>query len=96
MPKSALNKYRMFADANWFLPRSVFGSHLPPVISVRHHLAHAASAYRISGFSECAVLVVDNRGEDSSTSLGIARNGNISFFKRINIHNSLGVFYTFV
>lgn len=93
MPESELNKYRMFADANWFLPRSVFGSHLPPVISVRHHLAHAASAYRISGFSECAVLVVDNRGEDSSTSLGIARNGNISFFKRINIHNSLGVFY---
>lgn len=93
MPESELNKYRMFADINWFLPQSVFGCHLPPVIPVRHHLAHAASAYRISGFPECAVLVIDNRGEDSSTSLGVARNGEISFFKKINIHNSLGIFY---
>lgn len=93
MPEDELKKYRMFADTNWFLPAGVFGSRLPPVIPVRHHLAHAASAYRISGFPECAVLVIDNRGEDSSTSLGVARNGEISFFRKINIHNSLGIFY---
>lgn len=93
MPEEELNKYRMFADDNWFLPQSVFGRNLPPVIPVRHHLAHAASAYRVCGFPECAVLVVDNRGEDASTSLGVAKDGEISFFRKINIHNSLGIFY---
>lgn len=93
MPEEELNKYRMFADTDWFLPQSVFGSNLPPVVPVRHHLAHAASAYRVSGFPECAVLVVDNRGEDASTSLGVAKEGEITFFRKINIHNSLGIFY---
>lgn len=93
MPEEELNKYRMFADKDWFLPQSVFGRDLPPVIPVRHHLAHAASAYRVSGFPECAVLVVDNRGEDASTSLGVAKKGEITFFRKINIHNSLGIFY---
>jgi carbamoyltransferase len=93
MPTDELNKYRMFADTDWFLPQSIFGQRLPPVIPVRHHLAHAASAYRVSGFNECAVLVIDNRGEDSSTSLGVAQNGEIAFFRKINIHNSLGIFY---
>lgn len=86
-------KYEIFEDREWFLPRSIFGEQLPPIYTVRHHLAHASSAYRTSGFTECAVLVVDNRGEDASTSLGIAKNGKIEFFRQINIHNSLGIFY---
>lgn len=86
-------KYVIFEDTDWFLPKSVFGGQLPPIYTVRHHLAHASSAYRMSGFPECAVLVVDNRGEDASTSLGVAKNGKIEFFRQINIHNSLGIFY---
>ena len=93
MTKEEKEKYRMFEDKQWYLPARIFGDNLPPIYSIRHHLAHAASAYRVSGFQECAVLVVDNRGEDSSTSLGVARDGKIDFFKTINIHNSLGIFY---
>lgn len=93
MPKEEKDKYIKFENTEWFLPREIFGNYLPPLYVVRHHLAHAASAYRVSGFKECAILIVDNRGEDASTSLGFARDGKITFFKQINIHNSLGIFY---
>lgn len=86
-------KYEIFENPDWFLPSEIFGKELPPIYIIKHHLAHAASAYRLSGFKECAVLVVDNRGEDVSTSLGIAKNREIIFFKEINIQNSLGLFY---
>ena len=92
-PKYESDKYLNFNNPDWFLPKEVFGEYRPPIYLIRHHLAHAASAFRISGFENAAVLIVDNRGEDASTSLGIAENGKISFFKQINIQNSLGIFY---
>lgn len=93
MSKEEKDKYIKFENTNWFLPSKTFGDSLPPIYSMKHHLAHAASAYRVSGFKECAILVVDNRGENASTSLGFAKNGKITFFKQINIQNSLGIFY---
>ena len=92
-PKEERNKYLRFDDQNWFLPKEVFGEHIPKIYPIRHHLAHASSAYRVSGFENAAVLVVDNRGEDASTSLGTAVDGKICFFKQLSIQNSLGVFY---
>ena len=92
-PKKESDKYLRFNDPDWFLPQNIFGSVRPKIHIVRHHYAHAASAYRVSGFDECAILVVDNRGEDASTSLGCTKDGQITFFKQINIQNSLGVFY---
>lgn len=93
MSEEERDKYENFEDTDWFLPSKIFGEKLPPIHIVRHHLAHASSAYRVSGFKECAILVVDNRGEDASTSLGFAKNGEITFFEKINIQNSLGFFY---
>lgn len=93
MSKEEKDKYIKFGDVNWFLPAEIFGDKLPPIYFIKHHLAHAASAYRVSGFKDCAILVIDNRGEDASTSLGFAKNGKITFFKQINIQNSLGIFY---
>lgn len=93
MSEEERKKYVIFEDTSWFLPPEIFGENLPPVHVVRHHLAHAASAYRVSGFKDCAILVIDNRGEDASTSLGYAKDGKITFFKQINIQNSLGIFY---
>lgn len=92
-PPEESSKYLQFNDPDWFLPKSIFGDYRPPIYVIRHHLAHAASAYRISGFDNAAILVVDNRGEDASSSLGIAEQGKITFFKQINIQNSLGIFY---
>lgn len=93
MSNEERDKYKDFENIDWFLPSEIFGKNLPPIHIIKHHLAHASSAYRVSGFTECAILVVDNRGEDASTSLGFAKNGEITFFEEINIQNSLGFFY---
>lgn len=92
-PDYELVKYQKMDDIESYLPRSIFGNIRPPVHYVSHHIAHASSAYRLSGFQESAVLVIDNRGEDASSSLGFASNGKIDFFKAVDIANSLGVFY---
>lgn len=66
---------------------------LPPVYRIRHHLAHAASAFYCSGFDRAAVLIVDGRGERESASLGVANEGGITFSRHISVHDSLGHFY---
>ncbi|MFJ9605866.1 carbamoyltransferase C-terminal domain-containing protein [Kitasatospora sp. NPDC101176] len=67
-----------FANDREFLAEAVgltLGSHLPEVVRVPHHQAHAASAFYASGFSEAGVLVVDGNGENESTSIWRFRNG---------------------
>lgn len=92
-PIQELKKYQKINNVDNFLPRSIFGEYRPPIHYILHHLSHAASAYRLSGFRDAAVLVIDNRGEDASSSLGVAYNGEIEFFKTIDISHSLGIFY---
>lgn len=83
-------------------PRSIIGALppgfaelpcLPPVYRIRHHRAHAASAFYCSGFDRAAVLIVDGRGERESASLGVANEGGITFSRHIPVHDSLGHFY---
>ncbi|MBE0507436.1 MAG: hypothetical protein IBX50_12090 [Marinospirillum sp.] len=92
-PEHERSKYAKIDNVDRYLPSSIFGSIRPPIHYISHHLSHASSAYRLSGFNDSAVLVMDNRGEDSSSSLGIARDGKINLFKTIDIPNSLGIFY---
>ncbi len=42
---------------------------LPPIHPYPHHLAHAASSFRISGYEEAAVVTLDDRGEDASATI---------------------------
>lgn len=63
---------------------------------VKHHLSHAASAYRVSGFKKANILVLDNGGEDSATSLYIGRNREIEPFGDFSQGNSLGRTYAFI
>ncbi|MFP3287789.1 MAG: carbamoyltransferase C-terminal domain-containing protein, partial [Acidilobus sp.] len=58
------------------------------IIPVRHHLAHAASAYYFSGFSSAAVLSVDGSGEYESTVIWKVRDG--SFEPVLSMHVSYG------
>lgn len=78
-PKTESDKYLKFNNPDWYLPQSIFGEKRPPIYPIRHHLAHAASAFRISGFENSAVLVIDNRGEDASSSLGIVKKEKYPF-----------------
>ncbi|EQD30990.1 Carbamoyltransferase, partial [mine drainage metagenome] len=45
------------------------------VIPVRHHLAHAASAYYFSGHNSSLALVIDGQGEVDSTTAWSVKNG---------------------
>jgi carbamoyltransferase len=67
---------------------------IPPVTFVRHHLAHAASAYYCSGFDESAILVFDGHGEENATTIFRGQGQRIERLKEINIPHSLGWFYS--
>ncbi|HVH79942.1 MAG TPA: carbamoyltransferase N-terminal domain-containing protein, partial [Stellaceae bacterium] len=60
---------------------------------VEHHLAHLASAFYVSPFSEAAVISVDGFGDFSSAAWGVGSNSKIEVLGRISFPHSLGVFY---
>lgn len=60
---------------------------------VEHHRAHEASVYLASPFDECAVLVMDGRGERACSSYGIWENGHYLRLKQVDYPHSLGLFY---
>ena len=64
------------------------------LVYMNHHLTHAASAARCSGFNECIILTLDGVGEDESGSVSVYSNGNIKKLKSIGMNQSLGALYT--
>ncbi|HET9898346.1 MAG TPA: carbamoyltransferase C-terminal domain-containing protein [Streptosporangiaceae bacterium] len=66
------------------------------LVRVRHHLAHAASAYYLSGFDEAAVLVADGMGETESTSIMAGRGSELRTLRTYPISSSLGILYSVV
>jgi len=64
------------------------------IVPVEHHLAHASSAYHLSGFTEkCAILGIDGKGEYATTFLGYGENGKIHKIKEFYDPDSLGGMY---
>jgi len=59
-----------------------------------HHLAHAASSYYYSGFSEAAILTVDGVGEWATTTYGRADGSKLELFEEVSFPHSLGVLYS--
>ena len=60
---------------------------------VPHHVAHAASAYLAGPYRDCAVLVMDGRGESTSALAGVVRNGELEILRRVPLPHSLGLRY---
>ena len=60
---------------------------------VNHHLAHAASAYLCSPFSSAAVMTMDGRGEEASTSYYKGAGNRLTKIGEVMIPNSLGLLY---
>ena len=61
---------------------------------VEHHLAHASSAYHLSGFREkTAIMGVDGKGEYATTFFGYGENGKIHKIKEFYDPDSLGGLY---
>jgi carbamoyltransferase len=63
-------------------------------IAVPHHLAHAASAFYQSGFSESLVLVSDGMGETDSMTVYSARGAELKLLASVPAFHSLGVLYS--
>lgn len=61
---------------------------------VEHHLAHASSAYHLSGFKEkTAIIGIDGKGEYATTFFGYGENGKIHKIKEFYDPDSLGGMY---
>ena len=61
---------------------------------VEHHLAHASSAYHLSGFKEkTAIVGIDGKGEYATTFFGYGENGKIHKIKEFYDPDSLGGLY---
>ncbi|MDQ2909395.1 MAG: carbamoyltransferase [Candidatus Eremiobacteraeota bacterium] len=60
---------------------------------VRHHVAHAASAYLCAPFASCATLALDGRGERGSFLAGHVRDGRLEPLATVELPHSLGLRY---
>lgn len=69
---------------------------LPKIGGVQHHLAHAHSAFDLSGFNSAVVIVSDGMGEDSSLTLFEAQDGKYRCLATIPAGHSMGVLYALV
>ena len=64
------------------------------MISVPHHLAHAASTFYPSGFDEALIVVADGMGEHESLTVATGAGSEIKILKQIPSINSLGILYS--
>jgi carbamoyltransferase len=88
--------------ARSFLPKNFFFQEFVtdllkvdiPVISTRHHLSHAASAFFPSPFDAAAILTVDGVGEWATTSISLGQENTITTLKQIHFPHSLGLLYS--
>ena len=63
-------------------------------VPVEHHLAHASSAYHLSGFTEkTAIIGIDGKGEYATTFFGYGEHGKIHKIKEFYDPDSLGGLY---
>jgi carbamoyltransferase len=67
----------------------------PGMEAVDHHLAHAASAYYLSGFDRSLVLVMDGNGESASLSLYLGEGPDLKPLLTLPATSSLGLLYAF-
>jgi carbamoyltransferase len=65
-----------------------------PIVTVPHHLSHAASSYYYSGFDRAAILTVDAVGEWATTSYGRGDGHTLELFEEVDFPDSLGLLYS--
>lgn len=61
---------------------------------IDHHIAHASSAYHLSGFKDAAIISIDGAGEFTSTLFAYGKDGEIRKIKEIIYPDSLGLLYS--
>jgi carbamoyltransferase len=62
-----------------------------PMYFVRHHVAHAASAFYASGFKEASIITLDGSGGEESGCIFFGKDNKISLVSRITDDQSWGM-----
>lgn len=88
-------RYRRYLkQVNDMLKTCGFDLNKVEIKPVEHHLAHASSAYHLSGFKEkTAIIGIDGKGEYATTFFGVGENGKITKIKEFYDPDSLGGVY---
>ncbi|MGF7214081.1 carbamoyltransferase [Spirosoma lacussanchae] len=60
---------------------------------VNHHLAHAASAFLPSPHQQAAIMVIDGRGEEATTSYWLGSGNQLELLAEVKLPHSLGLLY---
>ncbi|SKB80674.1 carbamoyltransferase family protein [Dyadobacter psychrophilus] len=60
---------------------------------VNHHVAHAASAFFPSPFTEAAVMTLDGRGEKATTGYFLGKDNSLVQLATVDMPHSLGMLY---
>jgi carbamoyltransferase len=77
------------------LGRELGSAHMPSVSFVRHHWAHAASAWFASGFEEPTLVVtIDGYGDTETTTVWLGKDGELRLLDSILLPHSLGWVYS--
>ncbi|ROP35613.1 carbamoyltransferase family protein [Saccharothrix texasensis] len=63
------------------------------IMFTRHHLAHAWSSFARSGMADALVVVMDGRGEHTSTTIYLAGSGEMRELRSYSVAHSLGQLY---
>ncbi len=86
-------RYRRNRDKSLALMKEL-GLTKAKFVPVEHHLAHASSAYHLSGFKEkTAIIGIDGKGEYATTFFGYGEHGKIHKIKEFYDPDSLGGVY---
>ena len=65
------------------------------VVYNTHHIAHAASAFHVSGFEDANIITMDGSGEVDATMLAVGKRGKgIEVIKRWSYIESVGALYS--
>jgi len=77
--------------------KAIFGPEFKrKVLLVEHHLAHSSSAYYTSGWREALAVSIDAAGDGLSSSIYVARDGEMIRIAQSTYLDSLGDFYASV
>lgn len=64
------------------------------LLTTRHHISHAASAFYPSPYYKAVILTIDGVGEWATTAIGIGDGSTVKLCKEIRYPHSLGLMYS--
>jgi carbamoyltransferase len=67
-----------------------------PIKFIDHHFAHACSAYYTAGLHEATLITLDGAGDNASSHVYHARDGQLRKLWNIDSFNSLGNYYGYI